>query len=495
MPARRSCRVAVFALLLAEMAVAAPPQIELTFDASVSDTPYTGRVFIMTSTGRGAPRYGPDWFRPQPFFALDVKDWQPGTPLRINPERLLAFPAPLAELPAGTRKFQAVIDLNRWSHEVVNAPGNGYSAVRELEWDPQNPPALRLRITRRVPEPELKDSERIQYVKLKSRLLSDFYGHDVFLRAAVGLPVDYAAETARRYPAIYEIPGFGGSVRMASFFLGTDQYATAGLDIIRVFLDPDCPTGHHVFANSANNGPWGDALVEEFIPYLEKRYRIIADSGARYVTGHSSGGWSSLWLQVAYPDVFGGVWSLAPDPVDFSAFQLVDIYAPGANMYTLPDGKPAAVSRDEGLGVILTRRMCAMETVLGRGGQLQSFEAVFSPRGPDGQPVKLWDRATGRIDPAVAKAWRKYDIRLVLEHNWQALGPKLAGKLHIICGDKDTFYLDRAVIQLRGVLKKLGSDAQVVIVPGATHALSPQVHQQVAEQVAERYAAFEVAGR
>ena len=492
--------ISVLVALVSSLAIVAPsqaagPTIEVTFAESVSDKPYSGRVYLMTTTRGRNPKADPDWFNPQPFFAQDVTGWKPGETLVIDPDKTIGHPFAFADLPAGTRWVQAVMDLSDWSRSVTNGPGDGYSKAIEVDFGADEPAVVALHIERTVADPRHSDSESIKYVEIKSRLLSEFHDREVFLRAAVSLPEGYDEVPEQRYPTLYEIPGFGGTLSRARYILGHDPYADHGLEIVRVYLDPECPTGHHVFADSANNGPVGTALTEELIPHLEKTFRLIPETGARYVTGLSSGGWSSLWLQVAYPDVFGGVWSLAPDPIDFTAFQWPDLYSVDANMYFRPDGTLIPVSRDQGMRVIYTKNMSDMEAVLGRGGQLQSFEAVFSPRGDDGRPLKLWDRKTGVVDPKVAEAWRKFDIRLILESNWEQLGPKLAGKLTIICGDADTFYLERAVLRVKDVLAKLGSDATVVIVPDATHGLTPAVHQQVAQQIVERFERFEKTGR
>src|SRR5262249_28415125 len=160
------------------------------------------------------------------------------------------------------------------------------------------------------------------------------------------------------------------------------------------------------------------ALIEELIPAVEAKFRALGPQ-ARLVTGHSSGGWSSLWLQVTYPDQFAGVWSTAPDPVAFHDFQQIDLYRPGVSMFTDGQGRPRPLSR--GLMSIIYKNSSDREEVMGHGGQLGSFEAVFSPRGPDGKPRRLWDRATGAVDPEVARAWQRYDIRLILERSWKTL--------------------------------------------------------------------------
>ena len=214
--------------------------------------------------------------------------------------------------------------------------------------------------------------------------------------------------------------------------------------------------------------PYGTALVEELIPAIEKKYR---GNGKRLVTGHSSGGWSSLWLQLTYSEVFHGCWSTSPDSVDFRDFQRIDIYNSGSNMFLDSTGGQRPIARRGGKPALFVKGFSDMEVVMGRGGQLASFEAVFSPRGPDGQPVRLWDRKSGEIRNDVAKGWEKYDIRLVLERNWAKLQPKLKGKLHIYMGDIDTFYLDGATRMLKEALATLGSDAVVEFFPGKDHGL------------------------
>ncbi len=486
----------VAALLASPSLRAEAPQISIRFDRSVREQPFTGRVYVFTNTDeRREPRHAVDWFSSEPFFSLEVKDWRPGETLSFDAAKARGYPAALADLPAGPRRFQAVLDFVPWTHRIADGPGNAYSEVVKAEHDPAHPAQVALEVTKNVQSRALEDTETRKYVRLKSEKLSAFHHRDVFLQAAVFLPESYNPAAECRYPAIYEVPGFGGTIEMARWMERMDLFSGEGLEIIRVFLDADSPTGHHVFADSANNGPVGAALIDELIPHIEKQFRILADPRARYVTGHSSGGWSSLWLQVAYPDTFGGVWSLAPDPVDFNAFQRVNLYDPADNMFVEPDGSPRALSRPSMMGVLQTRQLAAMEVVLGRGGQLQSFEAVFSPRGADGAPAKVFDRATGRIDPQIAAAWRKYDIAHVLRSRWGELGPKLAGKLHIFCGDQDTFFLDLAVLRLRDELKQLGSDARVVMVPNADHGLTMEVRQQVAREVAETFRRVEGALR
>jgi S-formylglutathione hydrolase FrmB len=293
------------------------------------------------------------------------------------------------------------------------------------------------------------------------------------MRAGVVLPPSYSTSKSR-YPVVYRIHGFGGS-HLSAWRSGPGllkKMADGVLpEMINVYLDGSCPWGHHEFADSANNGPWGDALTKEFIPYLEKTFRMDAVPNGRLLTGHSSGGWSTLWLQVNYPDVFGGTWSTSPDPVDLRSFSGMDLTRlPATNFYKGPDGKPRNIFRFKGRDIFSWYQFAHFARVVGDyGGQIESFEAVFSPRGEDGRPMQLFDRDTGAIDPAVQKAWERYDISRLLVANWKTLGPGLRGKLHVVVGSADNFHLEEAVYLLRDTLKGLGSDATFEVIEGRDH--------------------------
>ena len=273
---------------------------------------------------------------------------------------------------------------------------------------------------------------------------------------------------------------------------------SVNVEFIRVVLDAQCEWGHHVFADSATNGPRGQALLEELIPHIDATVRTMATPSARFLRGHSSGGWSSLWLMVNFPDSFGGVWSTAPDPVDFRDYQGVDLYAdPPLSLYFDEHGERRPIARRRGEPVLWYEDFGRMDDVIARGGQLRSFEAVFSPLGDDGLPLQLWDRIDGRIDPTVASAWRDYDIRLVIQRNWDQLAEKLAGKIHIITGSLDTFYLNGAVERLAESLSELGSDAQIEIVDGADHGsvLRSEPAQRIRAEMVECLLKTHPAGR
>lgn len=466
-----------------------PLEFHLSFSNKVSKIPFSGRVFVMLSRTeiKDLP-HKPKWIDTEPFFARDVKYWKPGTPLAIA-EPALSFPVPVSKVKPGTYSIQAVMDFDQGYASCTAAPGNGYSKPVRMEIDPARTGPVMLLIDRVVPLANFKETDQVRLVEMESKLLSAFHGRPIKMRAGVVLPKSFTASPDKRYPMIYEVPGFGGNHGMAHAAAGRKASEVAGVEMIHVVLDPGCRLGHHVFADSANNGPRGRALVEEFIPHLEKVFRGLGTPAGRFVTGHSSGGWSSLWLQVTYPDFFGGVWSTAPDSVDFRDFQKVNIYVPGTSIFSDDKGNPRPLARKKDKVTLYYKPFSDLETVMGHGGQLASFEAVFSPRGPDGQPRRLWDRNTGKIDPDTALAWQRYDIRLILEKNWKNLATKLAGKIHIYMGAEDTFYLDGATILLKETLAKLGSDAVVEIFPGRDHGnlLNQELRQRIAREMAEWY--------
>lgn len=456
-------------------------------DKVAGGKPINARVYVMLAApgSPAEPRFGPNWFRPQPFFAREVRDWKPGESIVVD-EKAVGFPDTLDKLAPGAYRAQAVVRLNPDTAKIGEGEGNLFGPAIDLKAPAAGAEPIKLAVDQVVPPKPFRETDRIKYASLPSLLLSEFFGRPIKHEAAVVLPKN---PTSRKTPAVYMITGFGGDHHSAGRFLAMPGFKFAE-DMTRIVLNADCGTGHHVFADSANNGPRGRALVEEFIPYLEKTFNLIPDPRARLVNGHSSGGWSSLWLQVSQPDVFGGVWSTSPDPVDFRDFQRIDLYAPGENMFVDRQGGRRPIARMGGKPVLFYDLFSKMEDVMGPGGQLGSFEAVFSPKGADGAPVKLWDRKTGAIDPATAKAWEAYDIRLVLERNWPTLGPKLAGKLHVITGTVDTFYLEGAVEKLKASLEMLGSDADVEVIPDKDHsnildaALAERIDRQMKAAVA-----------
>ncbi len=450
------------------LAEPSPLRFVVTYDESLTDS-FTGRVYVT--------------LRPPPFFALDVTDWKPNSPLTFDDDAL-GYPGPLSTIPTGSYAVKAVMRLNR-DAPTISAGGNAYSVNARFQLDAKSSGAITLHIDQIDEAQPFPETDRIKLAELRSDLLSEFHGRDMMMRAAIILPEGYDENADRKYPAYYWIGGFGSDHRIA-FGMQPGWDATGYADrIVRIVLDPRCYGGHHVFADSANNGPVGQALVEEFIPYLEKVFPLTAAPTARFVSGHSSGGWASLWLQITYPDFFGGVWSLAPDPIDFRDFQRIDLYAPGVGMYYDADGDRRPLARGRGQVMLWYEPFAKAEVVLGEGGQLRSFEWVFSPRGADGLPRPLYDRETGAVNHDVAQSWKRYDIHLILQNNWSTLGPILQGKLHIIAGELDTFYLEGPVRALKESLQRLGSDAAIEIVPGADHSsfATPDLRKRIDEQL------------
>ncbi len=444
----------------------AGPAFEVTYPASAFAGPFTGSVVVYfakpDTRGAEEPRRGPNWFAPDPIVSARFHDVAPGAAMRLSRENWVAFPR---EIPSGEYVVQAVIDRNLGGRAIGRAPGNLFSAATKVTFDPNVAKTIALTCDRVVEEPAFVETARVKECRVESKLLSAFYGRPTFVRGAVALPEEWAADSQRRFPVYYSVPGFGGTHQGLSGVESPRGTSRAGEPFVCVTLDPSCPGGHCVFADSANNGPWGEALVTEFIPECERRFRAIGEPRARFVGGHSSGGWSSLWLQVAYPDVFGGCWSTSPDPVDFRDFQGIDLYAKGENMFVDANGSERPLARRNGEVMIRYRAFSDMERPL-RGEQLGSFEWVFSPRGEDGAPLPLWNRDTGAIDASVAEAWKPYDIGLTLRTRWNELAPTLAGKIHVYMGTEDTFYLDGAVRTLKADLEAIHAEAVVEMFPG-----------------------------
>jgi hypothetical protein len=329
------------------------------------------------------------------------------------------------------------------------------------------------------PQQAVAETEQIKLFRLRSERLSAFWGREQVIEAGVVLPPGHG-DGKGRWAVCYDIHGFGGSHRAA---WSRGQQLLTKMEqgdyprLLYVYLNAHFPLGHHEFADSVNNGPWGQALTEEFIPALEQAFGAAAKPSARFLTGHSSGGWSSLWLQVTYPEFFGGTWSTAPDPVDFRDFTGFDIYS-AKNAYVGADGQPIQLMRRGGAWLMTIQQFTERE--LQRrdyGGQMASFDAVFSPRGEDGRPMRLWNRETGDLDPVVAQYWRRYDISWLLRDQWAMLGPKLGGKLKVFCGLQDTFRLEGACKLLKVELAKLGSDAEVILVEERDHGTLLRPHE------------------
>ena len=484
-------------------------RFEISFPVAVSSKSVTGRVFVIVAR-KNAPEprleVG-DWNSHVPFFGLDVEQLAPGQSAVITADTL-GFPfKSLRDLEPGDYYVEALINIytefhradghtiwahmDQWEGQQFNtSPGDLYSEVQKVHLDPANGYDVKVNADHVIPPVQMPaDSAKVKHIKIQSKLLTEFWGQPIYVGATVLLPKGYDSHPKVRYPMIYIQGHFGleapfhyseessdeSGLRQflehnnASWVSGYDfgkQWNSANFPrMIAVTFQHPTPYFDDSYAvNSVNNGPYGDALLTELVPYLEDHFRMSRKPYARVLTGGSTGGWESLALQLFHPDFFGGTWTLYPDPIDFRRYELVDIYrddsaflAPG---YDPPIPERPLQRTVEGQVDTTVRQMSQFESVLGSHGrsgqQLEAWEAVYGPVGQDGYPQPLWDKLTGKIDHRVAEYMRDhgYDLRDYAERNWAKIGPRLVGKIHIYVGDMDNYYLNLAVYRMEDFLKK-----------------------------------------
>lgn len=502
----------VLLLLFAPLALAAPASssplaphrvFRVTLDGA-STQPVSGRLLLFALPAKDAAAQAKDGkvteidtnpFKPTQtaVASMEVTDLAPGASVLIDADAL-AFPEGFSKLAAGDYDMQAVLDVNHdynysgrgagdLASDVTTVPFNSDAAIATLRLthaltDAPQPWSVPEQVPAKKRDQLTKDTQAAhahsQALDFVSPALSAFWGRPIHVKGWVLLPPGYGKHASTHYPTVYFTPGFGGNLTYLTYKAAgvwSDMADGKMPSMIWVFLDESSPTGTHEFADSVNNGPWGTALTTELIPYLESHYRMDAKASGRFLTGHSSGGWATLWLQVRYPEIFGGTWSTSPDPSDFHDFTGADLYAPNANVYYKPDGSLNPLVRDKGKVLATYKQFAQLERVLGPyGGQMASFDWVFSPRGADGRPEQMFDRGTGKVNPAIVRYWRDhYDIAYRIETQWPQLKPDLDGKIHVIVGTADTFYLDGAAHKLKAVLDRVGAHAEVQFLPGKTH--------------------------
>ncbi len=456
------------------------PRFRVAVAPELVGTAVSGRLIVMMSNqpvpeGKLAPSFGPDahsvWVAEK-----EVHGLTPQTPVELDPDEL-AYPAPFCNAPAGNYKIKAVLDVDHnFAYYDDSSDGDLLSVTAEQNFDPASNNRISLTLTQRQTDSPLQLPPHTELIDFVSPALSEFWGRPIHMRAAVVLPPSYGSSKIR-YPTVYLTHGFGADMKnlIQRNAVNTNKLMEEKKipEMIWVILLEASPTGTHEFADSVNNGPWGKALTTELIPYLEKKYRMDARPSGRFLTGHSSGGWAAMWIQVSHPEFFGGTWPTAPDPGDFRNFAAgADLTkAPPQNFYRNEDGSPRMFIRMGGKDTQALEDLAHQEHVLGDyGGQLASFEWVFSPRGKDGRPMPLFDRDTGAIDPEVAAYWEKhYDIAHLLRTNWTKLGPLLNGKIHFTVGTADTFHLDEPARLLEQTIKDLGGKASFTYVEGRSH--------------------------
>jgi hypothetical protein len=488
-------------------------QFVVSFDESVRTTPVSGRLVVYliapgsSIDSRSQPGDAPFFEDPQPCAGINVTNLAPGTAVTVD-DAATAYPDKLSKLPAGIYRVQAVLDQARDNSDWKRENGNLFSKAATIEINPELRSQIELKLTQITrPKPALPSQGGIaQVFEVRSELLSKFHGRDVFLKAGVVKPIDW--KEGRSYAAVYEIPGYGGDSRTALMMArGRTPERIAAMPQVehelwssafRIVLDPESGNGHTLFADSDNNGPWARALVEELIPALEARFGLIKSAEARLITGHSSGGWSSLWLQVTHPETFGGAWPSSPDPVDFRAFQRTNIYE-DASMYLDTRGEDPtkwtpSFTTLAGETTMTVRTENQVEEVIGprntSGQQWDSWLATFGPKAADGLPADLYDPVTGAIDQKVSESFRRYDIGEMLRKDPERIGRIFREKVHLIVGDRDNYGLNLAVSLLKEDLDKLspakeGDPGSIKILPGdhGTVMMNPEARDARSEML------------
>ncbi|MCH8879115.1 MAG: hypothetical protein IID34_04445 [Planctomycetes bacterium] len=506
-------RVSVLSLLIVlvsllgprSSAMAADGQLRVgcSFPSARSQVPLDGRMLLMISKdGSKEPRFQiNDGANGQLIFGIDVNGLKPEAEA-IFDGKVLGFPLrSLDRVPPGEYWVQGLLHryetFHRADGHVVKlpmdrgegqhwnrAPGNLYSTPRKVRIDPNKDELIRISLDQEIPPiAPPADTQYIKHVKIQSKLLSEFWGRPMHLGACVLLPEGFDEHPEARYPLIinhghfprtfggfreeppdpnlepdyserFKVHGYNRIVQEHAhqFYKEWIGPHTPRMIIIEVqHANPYYDDSYAV--NSQNLGPYGDAIMYELIPFVEKKFRAIGAGWARFTYGGSTGGWEALAVQVFYPDDFNGCFAACPDPIDFRAYTVVDIYKDTSAYYVEGQWKrtPRPGLRDY-LGHVsatleqINQRELVLGTHSRSGDQWDIWEAVYSPVGPDGYPRRIWNKLTGEIDHAVAEYWREnYDLRYIMQRDWKTLGPKLRGKIHIYCGTMDNYYLNNAV--------------------------------------------------
>jgi enterochelin esterase-like enzyme len=494
------------------------PRFEVSFTKEISATPLDGHILLVLSKNTDdEPRFQVSFItaESQQVFGVDVDALAPGATAVVDASTL-GYPAEsLNDIAAGDYQVQAVLNIYDTFHlsdgrtlklppdkgegqHWQSKPGNLYSKPQKIHFDPKSAQPIRISLDSRIPSledqdkaaaaaagrtwsaDEHADNKWVKHIRIQSDLLTKFWGRPTYLGAVIIIPDGWDEHPDAHYPVIVEqdhfareLPGLlsfrttppndslkGGELRAAKSGYKLYQDWTAGRlpRVIVVSIQHATPYFDDSYAvNSANVGPYGDAITKELIPYIEKQFRGIGQGWARSVYGGSTGGWESLASQVFYPDFYNGAWVFCPDVVDFRAYMTMNLYE-DRNAFSV-DGAFGNVPRPsvrqpDGLLLSTMEQMNRYELVQGThsrsGEQLDTWEAVFSSVGADGYPKRIFDKRTGEIDHEVAKYWKEhYDLSAIMQRDWKTLGPKLAGKLHFYVGEADTFYLDRAVHLLK----------------------------------------------
>ena len=478
-------------------------KFEITYPEKFAENGYDGRLLLMISNNNNAePRFQiNDSHNTQIIFGIDVESWKSGE-TQIFDSNVYGYPIKsIGNLKEGEYYVQAFLH----KYETFNlstgykvklpkdqgegqkwniSPKNLYSTPKKVKISKSGTVKLSLENEISPIEP-IKDSKYIKHVKIKSEMLSKFWGRDMFLQANVLVPHNFNKNSKVKYPLMIFHGHFPNTFRgfrteppaapkkdtiyNSRFGITGYKYIQEkeAYDLYKNWISDDFPRfiaieiqhqnpyyDDSYAVNSANLGPYGDAISYELIPHVENLFNGVGEGWGRFLYGGSTGGWEALAVQVFYPSEYNGCFAACPDPIDFRAFTVVNIYEDENAYYHKSDYKKTlrAGMRD-GKGIIKSHLidMNHREMVLGSkgrsGDQWDIWQAVFSPAGDDGYPKPIWDKKTGKIDKYVAEYWKEnYDLSYILERDWNKIGNDLIGKLHIYCGDMDNYYLNNAVV-------------------------------------------------
>jgi len=486
-------------------------RFEVSFQASRRQAPADGRLLLMISSDdRAEPRFqindGP---ATQLIFGLNVEDMKPGEAVGVDGSAV-GFPLDsLRDIPPGTYTVQALLQPYETFHRADGktvklpmdqgegrqwnkAPGNLYSSPRKVVVDPRKDVPIAIDLDRVIPPiAPPADTRYVRHVRIQSELLTKFWGRPMFLGAHVLLPQGFESHPDARYPLVidhghfpedldgfrevppdsklepeyserFHLEGYNRIEQEWAHQFYKDWTGPGFPRFLLIQIQHANPYYDDSYAvNSENLGPYGDAINQELIPYVEKQFRGLGEGWARFLYGGSTGGWEALGVQMFYPDFYNGCFAACPDPIDFRQFTVIDLYKDKNAYFTEgPWHRVARPGHRNYLGHISTtiESMNRLELVLGdrgrSGGQWDIWQAVYSPAGADGYPKPIWDKKTGVIDPAVAAYWReRYDLGYILRRDWDKVGRKLRGKIHIYVGEADNYFLNNAVYLVEDFLK------------------------------------------
>ena len=467
---------------------------DITVSLPEAEVSYSGRLFLSFTKKTGLePRLtiGDDAapLNASPFFAVDVEDWD-GSLIAFQPET--GFPInSFGDLDEGEWQVQAMLDINDVLSDL-DSPGNLYSQPQSIQVSSAGL-SLSFELSESVAQESLpEDSELLKFIRIKSELLSRFYDKNIFLRASVLLPPSYLEGSKDRYPVLYHVAGLNGRYTRSQNLMDDEEFMKYWLDeatppAVIVFLDGESPYGDSYQMNSAVSGPYADANFTELFPYLAEQFPIEDMPSSRFVSGCSTGGWVSMALQILYPDYFNGAYSLSPDSPSFRAFQLVNLYEDD-NAYYSTNGMIRPSSREiNGDPRFSIADEIRMEAVMGLGDsyvtsgqQWGAWNAVYGQPDNQGNPIPVWNQATGEINSAVANSWRPWDLDFYVRENWSTIGPDLSGKLQFWMGDMDNYYLTNGLRFLEETLNLMeapAANAQFNWIPYHGHCgFGTQVH-------------------